>query len=163
MRSTLQICVVAVAAFTACRPAYGPPASRFNVADSRYGAQLLRGFYEVETRPNRWAAREFSVALRPPQGSERKGARLWLRFFVPGYQIEQIGAMTLHADVDGYQLQPQTFSEGGFHDFSRAVPPGIFDTSMVPVRFAFDKAVEPSPAGGRELGAVVSDVGLLPE
>jgi hypothetical protein len=81
---------------------------------------------------------------------------LRLRFFVPGYQIERIGPMTLEADVDGQLTEARTYSEGGFHDYTAEVPACALATSMVPVRFSFDKA----STEGRELGAVVAEVGL---
>lgn len=155
-------CLIAMA-LIGCHRVKRAPASQFNVADVSYSTQLLRGFYEVETATNRWAAREFSVALRPPAGTEATGAKLWLRFFVPGEQIERLGPMTLYAEVDGRQLRPRTFSSGGFHDFTADVPPQVLETNLVPVRFAFDKAIKPSAGDGRELGAVVSDVGLRPD
>jgi len=156
------VLVAAVVPWTACSPSRRAPASQFNVADRLHEWQLVRGFYPVETAPNRWAAREFSVVLRPPPGGAAGGAMLWLRFFLPGEQIEQLGPVTLYADVDGYRVEPQTFSEGGFHDFTRQVPGCLLDANIVPVRFVLDKAVEPASGDGRELGAVVSDVGLRP-
>jgi hypothetical protein len=145
-----------------CRRAELRPASQFNVADRVHEWQLTRGFHPVETAKNRWAAREFAVVLRAPGDAAAKGARIWLRFFVPGEQIEKLGPITLYADVDGYRVEPQKFSEGGIHEFIRDVPGSVLDTNIVPVQFAWDKAVDPASGDGRELGAVIIDVGLRP-
>jgi hypothetical protein len=153
-------CLLALAGSAACRRADRTPASELNVADPARARQLLYGFYDVETAPNRWAAREFAVALRPPPGAGAHGATLRLRFFVPGPHIETTGPITVRADLDGWAAAPRTFSEGGFHDYVADVPAEAVDTNIVAVRFILDKALGPPYTDGRELGAVVADVGL---
>jgi hypothetical protein len=80
--------------------------------------------------------------------------------YVPKEQIEEIGPMTLTATIDDYQMAPETFSNGGSVTFSRDLPPQLLDTNILPVQFSFDRAAPPSARDSRELGMVLSDVGL---
>ncbi len=104
----------------------------------------------------------FTVALKPPAGSERNGGRLVLQFFIPDAQIEKLGPVTLAAEVDGQDLDPQTFVAGGMHFYTRAVPAELLDTNIVPIKFTFDRYVPASAADPRELAAVINRIALLP-
>jgi len=130
------------------------------MADSRTADQLLFGFYQVEDGKWRWTAREFSAALKPPEGAEQRGATLELQVFIPDSQIESLGPMTLSAVTDGYELDPETFSKGGTYVYSRTIPGAALATSLLPVKFSFDKAREPYSGDGRQLAAVVSQIQL---
>src|SRR5579871_5147683 len=68
------------------------PVSQLNVADESTASQLLGGFWWVEDHSWRWTAREFSVALQPPAGSEQSGATLQLHLFIPDSEIESLGS-----------------------------------------------------------------------
>ncbi len=157
----LGLAAVALACAAGCHAARKPLANLVNVADLARASQLLGGFYDIEKPPARWSARKFAVMLRPPAEARGKGSRLWLRLYLPQNQIDAIGPMTLCADVDGYPLAPETFTKGGLFDFSRDVPAEWVDTNVVPVHFTFDRAAPPTSADQRELGAVITEVGLL--
>jgi hypothetical protein len=136
-----------------------PPASAVSAGDLSHAGQLVSGFYGVESKKYRWTAGDFSVALRPPPGT---GSTLRLDLFIPGAQIEKIGPMTLTADVDGYELDCKTYTAGGMHTYTREGPPEALESNLVMVHFAFDKVARPSDTDARQLGAVVSSVGLYP-
>jgi hypothetical protein len=152
---------LALAGGIGCRQQAGGMVSMLNVGSRAHENQLIGGFYSPETKTSRWSARVFSVVLKPPPRAGQSGARLWLRFYVPDYQIRAIGPMTLQAEVDGCPVASETVSKGGLHEFSREVPADVLDTNAVPVRFHFDKAAQHAP-DLRELGAVIMDVGLRP-
>src|SRR3954470_23769746 len=58
-------------------------ASALNMGDPKVEPQLVTGFYGVEARAWRWAARQFTVSLRPPFGAVQKGAKLTVKLTVP--------------------------------------------------------------------------------
>jgi hypothetical protein len=136
------------------------PVSKIDISEVRTADQLLSGFYQLEDGAWRWTARAFSAALKPPDGAEQRGATLELQFFIPDSQIESLGPMTLSANTDGHVLDPETFSKGGTYVYSRKIPSEALATSLLPVRFSFDKAKEPFIGDGRELAAIVSRIEL---
>lgn len=136
------------------------PASVVNVADGATANQLLSGFYGVEGRAWRWTAQEFTVALGPPRGAAKNGAKLLLRIYVPGVQIEELGPMTLSAEVGGVELQPETFSKSGIYTYTRDVPASVLDTNVLPASFSLDQSSGSTDEGGRVLGVVVSSIEL---
>jgi hypothetical protein len=69
--------------------------------------------------------------------------------------------MTLSANTGSYVLEPETFSKGGTFVYSRKIPKESLATSLLPIRFSFDKAKAPFIGDGRELGAIVSRIELL--
>jgi hypothetical protein len=135
-------------------------ASKFNVGDPTRSNQLIYGFYGVEAKPSRWTARRFSFALKPPSAAALRGGKLWIHLFLPDREIYNLGPMTLTTWIDGYSLGPQEFTEGGMHVYAVDVPARLLDTNLVPVRCEFDRAVPPSAADNRELGAVLTEVSL---
>ena len=98
--------------------------------------------------------------LKPPVDAVAKGGKLWMRLFVPDLQIQKIGPMTLAASIDGYSLSSQEFTQGGMYVYTAQIPAELLDTNLVPVRCEFDRAAPPSDGDSRELGAVVTEVGL---
>ena len=52
------------------------------MADPAQAAQLLDGFYGIEGGKSRWTAKNFSVLLKAPPGSERNGAELALKLYL---------------------------------------------------------------------------------
>ena len=136
------------------------PLSKIETAQVRTANQLLSGFYPPENGAWCWTAREFAAALKPPDGAETRGATLELQFYIPDSQIESIGPMTLSAETEGYVMDSQTFSKGGMYVYSRKVPKEALATSLLPVKFSFDKARAPFIGDGRELAAIVSRIEL---
>ena len=154
--------IVAVALLAGCRRKEKGMSSMINVADPSTATQLVSGFHAVEQNSWRWTMKKFSVVVKPPQGSDQKGATLRLKIFVPDDQINRLGPITLSCDVNGTQLEPETFSKPGDTMYSRPVPPEALKGSSVKINFALDKARQPDGVDGRELGVVASLVGLQP-
>lgn len=141
----------------------GIPADTTAIAmnDETAAAQLVAGFYDVEQNTWRWTSRSFSVALKAPEGSEQNGARLSLRLFIPDGHIRQLGPITLRADAGGEALPARTFSKPGEYEYSAEIPPGCAgEDHPVYVNFHLDKAIPAGLLDGRELGVVVTRVGL---
>jgi hypothetical protein len=136
------------------------PVSKIDIAEVRTADQLLFGFYPPENGAWRWTAQEFAAALKPPNGAEQRGATLELQLYIPDSQIESIGPMTLSSTTGGYVLEPEKFSKGGTYVYSRKIPREALVTSLLPVKFCFDKARAPYLGDGRELAAIVSRIEL---
>jgi hypothetical protein len=136
------------------------PVSRLNLADPATSNQLLSGFWWVESNSWRWTARQFSAALQPPDDAEIRGATLYLHLYIPDSQIESLGPMTLCAATEGRSLRPETFSTGGTHIYTSEIPKELMATSILPVKFSFDKAAPADSGDGRELAAIVTGIEL---
>jgi hypothetical protein len=158
----LEIGLILITILAGCHQARRKePVSVINTADPSVAKQLVGGFYKIEAKSWRWTSREFIVSLLPPPGSEQKGAKSNLHFFIPEDQISKLGPMTLNAEIDDYSMGPETYSKGGDHYYVREVPANLLRTNILPVIFTFDKASPPAGADGRELGAVVSLISLI--
>jgi len=138
-------------------------ATLVHVADPRAAAQLLSGFYGVEDNSWRWTAGKFSVVLRPPRTAAAKGATLQLKFTVPGVVIAKLKAMSLSASVNGTPLSPESYTQPGEFIYTRDVPAGVLVGESAKVDFSLDKTMPPSASDQRELGVVVTTVGLDPK
>lgn len=138
-------------------------ASVVHVADPRTSTQLLKGFYEAEQNAWRWTAARFSVALRPPLGASQKGAALQLKFVVPEAVISRLKSVSLSASLNDARLSPETYTQAGEFVYSRDVPGKLLSGDVVNVEFLLDKALPPGDVERRELGIIVTSVGLDPK
>lgn len=134
-----------------------------HVADPQAAAQLLNGFYGVEQNSWRWTAGKFSVVLRPPRTAAAKGATLQLKFTVPEVVIAKLKALSLSASVNGTPLRPESYTLPGEFTYSRDVPAGLLAGESAKVDFSLDKTMPPTAGDQRELGVVVTTVGLDPK
>lgn len=171
-RFRLIVCCCLLGALMGCRapesapvetieePAVPELAPMVHAADPKGAFQLVRGFHEIEQNAWRWTMREFVVTLRPPAQAAEKGAVLRLKFTVPEPVIAKLKAITLAARVGGASLVPETYSKPGDYVYTRDVPASALAGDVVSVEFSLDKAIPPSPADQRELGVVVTSVGL---
>jgi len=137
-----------------------PLASVVHVADPAAAAQLLKGFHALEQGSWRWTAGSFAVALRPPARASERGARLTVRLSIPDVVMERLKTLTLKATVDGTALSPETYSKPGDHVYTREIPPGVFTGKPVVADFALDKTFAPGGGDERELGIIVTTIGL---
>lgn len=142
--------------------AQGPPelASIVHVRDPRMAEQLINGFYDIEARAWRWTGRQFTVVLRSPAGSGQNGASLQVHLTVPPVIIEKLTQITLTPTIRGTKLDPETYSKPGDYVYQHDVPASLFTSPSVRVEFQLDKAMPPTAADARELGVIVSSIGL---
>ena len=136
-------------------------ASSVMMDEPAQSAQLLDGFYGMEGK-SRWTARKFSVLLKAPDGSERDGAELALNLYLPDVQIQHLGPIQMLADVGGRQLPARTFSQPGEFTYTAHVPAELLQSGFVVLEFRLDKSSVGLNGDARELGVVVTEVGLEP-
>jgi hypothetical protein len=138
-------------------------ASTVRASEASQEPQLLDGFYSVEANSWRWTAKQFRVVLRPPIGSAQNGATLDMSLTVPQVAIDHAKSLTLSASVEGTPLPPETYTKSGQYEFKRDVPASALSEQAVRIQFSLDKAIPPSGADRRELGVIVTSVGLQPK
>lgn len=138
-------------------------ATVIHTADPHTAAQLLNGFYPVESNAWRWTAGHFSVALRPPRSAAQTGATLEFKFALPEAVVSKVGAVSLSASVNGTPLSPEKYTKSGQFTYSREVPPNLLTGDSVKVDFALDKPLPPSPGDRRELGVIATSMGFEPK
>jgi hypothetical protein len=139
-----------------------PEETTIKMADPEMGRVLLCGFHEIESGLYRWTDQNFAVALSASRWAEQSGARLTVRLYIPEVQITRLGEITLYADFDGTELEPQTFSSPGTHTYSRVVRASAVRSNIVPISFTLDKVACPIAEEARRLGVVVLSIGLEP-
>lgn len=173
MRRLLPLaCCCLIGALGGCRPPESAPvetieepavselAPMVHAADPKAAFQLVKGFHEIEQNAWRWTMREFAVTLRPPAGAAERGAVLRLKFAIPEPVIAKLKMVTLTARAGGAALAPESYSKPGDYVYTREVPGSALAGDAVSVEFSLDKAIPPGEADQRELGVVVTSVGL---
>lgn len=135
-------------------------ASTISMADPKQSAQLLKGFHDVEQNAWRWTMGKFSVVLSPPPASAQRGASLVVHFAVPASVTERLKAVSLSANVNGTALAPETYSKDGEQIYQRDVPAAALKGDSARVDFSLDKFLPAGAVDQRELGIVVTSIGL---
>jgi hypothetical protein len=133
-----------------------------NMADPAQAGQLWSGFYDIEGGKSRWTARNFSILLKAPPDSDRNGAELALKLYLPEAQIRSLGPITMSADAGGHQLPSRTFSESEETTYSAHVPAEALRSGFIAVNFRLDKSSVGFNGDARELGVVVTSITLDP-
>lgn len=142
-------------------PAGGLPlATTISVADPATLAQLTKGFYGLEEKTWRWTQKSFSVTLAVPRGATEKGAVLVLRFTLPEVLIKNLKSISITAAINGVALPIGSFDQAGDLIYRQEVPRDALRSNPVAVDFSLDKTLPPTTADNRELGIIVSEVGL---
>jgi hypothetical protein len=136
-------------------------ASTIYAGDPNVADHFAQGFYGVEENAWRWTAKNFAVDLSPPLHSDQKGAQLVLKLAVPDGVIQKLASVQLTPSVDGHQLQPETYTKSGSYTLTREIPADDLHNDVVRISFALDKSLPPSDTDHRELGIIVSEVGLV--
>jgi hypothetical protein len=131
-----------------------------HVADPKTAGQLVKGFHGVEQNAWRWTMKEFSVTLGPPPVGMEKASLLRVKLTVPDAVINKVGPVTLSASVEGTPLEPEKYSKSGEYAYSRDVPAEALRGDVILAEFSLDKAIPAGPLDRRELGIVVSSIGL---
>ena len=136
-------------------------ASTLYAADPNVATHFVKGFYNVEDNAWRWTGKDFSVELSPPLHSDQKGAQLVLHLAVPDVVMKKFNSVQLSATIEGYKLDPETFAKAGQFTYTRDIPPNKLQSDVATIDFSLDHALPPAGADIRELGIIVSEVGLV--
>ena len=131
-----------------------------HVADSKTSFQLLKGFHSLEQNSWRWTAGKFSVVLGTPAGAADKGATLSLRLTIPEPITQRLGPVTLSAQVGALALAPESYQQPGDYVYIQDLPASALRADSVAVSFSLDKFLAPGDVDKRELGVIVTAIGL---
>jgi len=133
-----------------------------HVADPKTSFQLLKGFHALEQNSWRWTAGKFAVVLRTPAGAAKNGATLSVKLTIPEPITQRLGPVTLSAEVGNVALQPETYGQHGDYVYTRDVPASALPGQGATVNFTLDKVLGPGDVDDRELGIIVTTIGLEP-
>jgi hypothetical protein len=131
-----------------------------HLADPKATVQLTGGFHEVEGNSWRWTKGRFSATLRPPADGAKKGAYLIAKLSVADSTIKHLGSVRLSATVNGTPIDGESYSKTGDYVYRKDVPASALQPEAVAVEFALDKFLASGQVEGRELGIIVSVIGL---
>lgn len=135
--------------------------STVSMADASAVRQIGPGFHQLEGGAWRWTRRSFQVTLRPPEGSEERGAVLEMNCSLPRAVAARLGRIRVSARVGETALAPVSVSGEGNHVLRQRVPGAPLNRDEVTVEFTLDKVVPAGALDARELGLVVSQIGLV--
>jgi hypothetical protein len=143
----------------------GPPRTAAVVAmsDEKVSPQLLEGFYGLEDKSWRWTAGHFAVLLSTPPRGAQDGAILRVQLSIPKPLIDRVKTTTLTAEIGGTKLSPESFTQPGSFAFIRDIPAKLLGEDSVRVDFSLDRFLPAGSVDGRELGLVVTSIGLEPQ
>ncbi len=136
-------------------------ASTIYAGDPNVTSHFAKGFYDVEQGAWRWTNKEFAVDLSPPLHSDQKGAQLIMKLAIPDAVIQNLTSVQLSASIQGFKLEPQTYTKAGQYTYTRDVPADKLQNDVVRIDFALDHTLPPTPTDRRQLGIIVSEVGLV--
>lgn len=165
--SLLLLCVALVGCTTGTPswflpepPKIKPEHVRFSyiaTADLRAAVQLGPGWYQIEEGAWRWMGREATVYLRrPPGGNPLFEARL----YVPPNLLKTVGPTSLEILLNGGLLTREKISQPGEYVIRHSVSAEQLGGEIIRVDLKLDRAMPPSEVDKRELGAVVTALGL---
>lgn len=122
--------------------------------DRQWTVTLLEGWHALEGGRFRWTERRFAVKLEA--SSAAPCSELSVQFHLPQELLAKLGAVSLSVAVNGSALPAQTYTAPGDQTFSRRIPAGLADGTLLHVEFTLDKALAPGAGDGRELGVAIS-------
>lgn len=137
------------------------PISTVFAGDPNASSHFATGFYQIEENAWRWTGKQFSVDLSPPLNANQKGAQLAVKLTVPDAVIQNSKSVQLSASIGGLNLQPETYTKSGQYTYTRDVPADKLQSGVVRIDFAVDHTLPPTQSDIRELGIIVSQVGLV--
>jgi hypothetical protein len=129
--------------------------------DPGVASHFAKGFYGVEGNAWRWTAKEFAVDLTPPRRSDQSGAQLVVKLAIPDAVIQKLGSVQLSSSILGYNLAPENYTKPGDYTYTRDVPADKLQNDTVRIEFALDHTLGPTDTDRRQLGIIVSQVGLV--
>jgi hypothetical protein len=136
-------------------------ASSIYAGDPNVASHFASGFYGVEENAWRWTGKDFAVDLSPPLHSDQKGAQLVMKLAVPDAVIQKLASVQLSASIQGSKLDPQIYTKAGQYTYTRDVPADKLQGDVVRIDFAVDHTLPPTETDQRQLGIIVSEVGLV--
>src|SRR5580704_11413362 len=140
--------------------AKAPMVSILKMNDPSAKDQLVRGVYGLESGMWRWTGGNFEVVLKTPPGAAQKGATLTLALVASDALLKELHSQSLSAAIGSKTLKTEKYLDPGAHTFSADVPAALLAGDTVVVDFTLDNALPPGPTDRRELGVIVTSVGL---
>ena len=134
--------------------------SSLKMSDPSAKEQLAKGFYALESGAWRWTAGNFSAVLKTPPGAAQKGATLTLALVVSDAVLKQVHSQSLTAAIAGKTLKSENYQDPGGHTFTADIPAVSLTGDTVTVDFSLDNSLPPGPSDRRELGVIVTAVGV---
>jgi 2-polyprenyl-3-methyl-5-hydroxy-6-metoxy-1,4-benzoquinol methylase len=121
---------------------------RSKLADPWLEVDLDGGWHAMEDNSWRWTERVFAVSV--PTTGQVGDLPHTLRF-----RFTTIRPVRIRAIVNGLCLPECEYISSGEHTYTQPIPPTVLAGDHLSIRFELDKALDPSPADGRELGVQV--------
>jgi hypothetical protein len=148
-----------------CKRRHKPPEiiSTARASDPDAAGRFSEGFYNVEANAWRWTAKQFTVILNPPANSAQRGAHLALHLVIPDPVIAASKIIELSCSVGDLKLDPQVFAKPGDYTYERDIPADKLQGKDVRIDFAVDHTLAGTNGDTRQLGIIVSQVGLEPK
>ncbi len=136
-----------------------PELSYLNTGEARSKPQLLSGWHAIEEGSWRWMAREGQAVLLAPQ---QWPVNFELKLFFPSDHMKRAGGpVTVSVLLSGTLFAQETYSRPGVYTLTQPVPPGAVSTAAPKLTIRLNRALPPSDADKRELGAVVQAFGFV--
>lgn len=139
------------------KPAFATTVVMANKATT---GQLVQGFHVLEGNSWRWTAGHFSATLGVPPIARREGANLVVHFSLPEVVMSRVHATKLSATVNGVPIDPEEYTKSGEYTYSKQVPASALTRDVAGVNFSLSQYLPSGTLEGRELGIVVSSIGL---
>lgn len=137
-----------------------PLVAMLKMSDPSAKTQLTKGFYPLEANAWRWTAGDFSVVLKTPPGAAQKGATLTLALNASDAVLKQVHSQTLTAAIGTTTLKSEKYVDPGAHTFTADIPAASLAGDTVTIDFSLDNSLPPGPGDRRELGVIVTTVGI---
>lgn len=84
-----------------------------------------------------------------------------MKIMIPDSEIQKLSSVQLSASIQGDPLAAETYSKAGQYTYTRDVPADKLRGHLVRIDFSVDHTLPPSASEQRELGIIVSEVGLV--
>lgn len=136
------------------------PSSAVRVGDPAAAAQLVDGFYALESSW-RWTKPRFRIVLGVPPGADASGGRLRLRFFVAAAAMQVHPRLALRVTV-GSVTATRTYDRPEEHLLELELPATLLQEPTITADFTVDPAFRPGGGDERVLGVVAMSAELVP-
>jgi hypothetical protein len=133
--------------------------SYLNLGDVRSRPQLGSGWYGIEEGSWRWMAKEAEVTLRTP--ADTVLVFEMQLFFPDSYMRAAGGPVTVSVTAGGNTLAQEIYTEPGGHLFAKPVRRSLLTFPVTSILIRLNRAMPPTGADKRELGAVVQRLGFV--